>query len=42
MSLKKTFTILDAFTVKENDNYNLIALQGLDTNEIEGCEFLKK
>ena len=28
-------------TVKVYDNYNLIALQGLDTNDIEGCEFSK-
>ena len=24
------------------DNYNLIALQDLDTDDIEGCEFSKK
>ena len=24
------------------DNYNLIALQGLDTDDIKGCEFSKK
>ena len=24
------------------DDYNLIALQGLDTNDIESCEFSKK
>ena len=29
-------------TVKLYDNYNLIALQGLDTDDIEDCEFSKK
>ena len=29
-------------TVRVYDNYNLIALQGLDTDNIEGCEFSKK
>ena len=29
-------------TVRVYDNYNLIALQGLDTDDIEDCEFLKK
>ena len=29
-------------TVRVYDNYNLIALQGLDANDIEGCEFSKK
>ena len=29
-------------TVKAYDNYNLIALQDLDTDAIEGCEFSKK
>ena len=29
-------------TVRVHDNYNLIALQGLDTDDIEGCEFSKK
>ena len=29
-------------TVRVCDNYNLIALQGLDTDDIEGCEFSKK
>ena len=29
-------------TVRVNDNYNLIALQGLETYDIEGCEFSKK
>ena len=29
-------------TVRVYDNYNLIALQGLDTDDIEGCEFSKK
>ena len=29
-------------TVRVYDNYNLIALQGLDTYDIEGCKFSKK
>ena len=29
-------------TVRVYDDYNLIALQGLDTDKIEGCEFSKK
>ena len=29
-------------TVRVYDNYNLIALQGLDTDDIEGCEFSNK
>ena len=29
-------------TVRVYDNYNLIALQGLDTDDIEVCEFSKK
>ena len=29
-------------TVRVYNNYNLIALQGLDTDHIEGCEFSKK
>ena len=29
-------------TVRVYDNYNLIALQGLDTDDIEDCEFSKK
>ena len=29
-------------TVRVYDNYNLIALQDLDTDDIEGCEFSKK
>ena len=29
-------------TVRAYDNYNLMALQGLDTDDIEGCEFSKK
>ena len=29
-------------TVRVYDNYNFIALQGLYTNDIEGCEFSKK
>ena len=29
-------------TVRVYDNYNLIALQDLDTDHIEGCEFSKK
>ena len=28
--------------VRVYDNYNLIALQGLDTDGFEGCEFSKK
>ena len=28
-------------TIRVYDNYNLIALQGLDTDEFEGCEFSK-
>ena len=30
------------FTVRVYDDYNLIALQGLDTDGFEGCEFSKK
>ena len=30
------------FTVRLHDNYNLIALQVLDTDDIESCEFSKK
>ena len=26
-------------TVRVYDNYNLIALEGLDTDDFEGCEF---
>ena len=29
-------------TVRVYDNYNLMALQDLDTDDIEGCEFSKK
>ena len=29
-------------TVREHDNNILLALQGLDTDDFEGCEFLKK
>ena len=29
-------------TVRIYDNYNLMALQDLDTDDIEGCEFSKK
>ena len=29
-------------TVKVYDDYNLIALQDLDTNDFDGCEFSKK
>ena len=29
-------------TVRVYDNYNLITLQGLDTDDIEGYEFSKK
>ena len=29
-------------TVRVNDTYNLIDLQGLDTDDIEGCEISKK
>ena len=29
-------------TVRVHNNYNLIALQGLDKDGIEGCEFSKK
>ena len=29
-------------TVRVYDIYNLIALQGFDMDEIEGCEFSKK
>ena len=29
------------FTDRVYDNYNPITLQGLDTNDIEGCEFSK-
>ena len=29
-------------TVRVYDNYNLIALQGFDTDDIEGCDFSKK
>ena len=29
-------------TVRVYDNYNLMALQDLDTYDIEGCEFWKK
>ena len=29
-------------TVRVHGNYNLIALQDLDTDDIEGCKFLKK
>ena len=29
-------------TVRVHDNYILIALQGLDTDDIESCEFSKK
>ena len=28
--------------VKVYDNYNIIALQGLDTDDIEDCKFSKK
>ena len=30
------------FTVKVYDNYNLIRLQGLATNYIQGCDFSSK
>ena len=29
-------------TVRVYDNYNLIALQGLAKDDIQGCEFSKK
>ena len=29
-------------TVRIYDNYNLMALQDLDTDDIEGCKFSKK
>ena len=29
-------------TVRVYDDYNLIALQDLDTNDFDGCEFSKK
>ena len=29
-------------TVRVYDTYNLMALQDLDTDDIEGCEFSKK
>ena len=29
-------------TVRVYDDYNLIALQALDTNDLEGCEFSSK
>ena len=29
-------------TVRVHDNYNIIALQGLNTDGFEGCEFSKK
>ena len=29
-------------TVRVYDDYNLIALQALDTDDLEGCEFSKK
>ena len=29
-------------TVRVYDNYNLIALQGLDADDFEGCEFSSK
>ena len=29
-------------TVRTYDDYNLIALQDLDTNDFDGCEFSKK
>ena len=29
-------------TVRIYDDYNLIALQDLDTNDFDGCEFAKK
>ena len=29
-------------TVRIYDNYSLMALQDLDTDDIEGCEFSKK
>ena len=29
-------------TVRVYDNYNLIALQALDIDELEGCDFSKK
>ena len=29
-------------TVRVCDDYNLIALQDLDTNDFDGCEFSKK
>ena len=28
--------------VRVNDDYNLIALQDLDTDDFDGCEFSKK
>ena len=30
------------YTVRVYDNYYLIALQGLDTDDIESCEFSEK
>ena len=30
------------FTVRVYDDYNLIALQALDTDVLEGCEFSSK
>ena len=30
------------FTVRVYDTYNIIPLQGWDTNDFEGCEFSKK
>ena len=34
---------LDTYSkVRVYNNYDLIALQGLDTDDIEGCEFSKK
>ena len=30
------------FTVRVYDNFNLVALEGLDADDFEGCEFLSK
>ena len=30
------------FTVRVYEDYNLIALQALDTDDLEGCEFSSK
>ena len=33
---------MQMFTVREYDHYHLMVLHGLDTDDIEGCEFSKK